>query len=269
MIKSVKRCLRKTIGQASLTYDELLTALMEVEMVVNSRPLSYISTEDAEEPLTPSHLQIGRRVLSLPDSTLYHGVHEDAEFTPEALSRRMDHLNTTLNHFWKRWKTEYLLELRESHRHGKGVDSKGSSLSENEVVLMHSDSKLWGFWKLAKIYRLIEGHDGLVRGAIVRVPTKEGKTTLLRCPMKCLYPLECNDHWEQKLGRSTTSKKTTDDETADKIGKEVVNKDTISELPDRQPQPGARRTRLVRQAAQRANEFIDAVMGDENSDREQ
>ena len=86
MIKSVKRCLRKTIGQARLTYDELLTALTEVEMVVNSRPLSYVSTEDAEEPLTPSHLLIGRKVLSLPDSTLYHGAYEDVEFTPEALT---------------------------------------------------------------------------------------------------------------------------------------------------------------------------------------
>ena len=81
MIKSVKRCLRKTIGQAKLMYDELLTALTEVEMVVNSRPLSYMSTEDAEEPLTPSHLLTGRRVLSLPDSTLYHELHEDVEFT--------------------------------------------------------------------------------------------------------------------------------------------------------------------------------------------
>ena len=40
MIKSTKRCLRKTIGQASLTYDELLTIVIEVEAVLNSRPLS-------------------------------------------------------------------------------------------------------------------------------------------------------------------------------------------------------------------------------------
>ena len=231
MIKSVKRCLRKTIGQAKLTYDELLTALTEVEMVVNSRPLSYVSTEDAEEPLTPSHLLTGRRVLSLPDSTLYHELHEDVEFTPEALNRRMDYLNTTLNHFWKRWKTEYLLELRESHRYGKRVDSSGSNLSEDDVVLMHSDSKLRGFWKLAKIYRLIKGHDGLVRGAIVRVPTKDGKTTLPRRPLKCLYPLECNtvDREERTSGKSATTKKTTD-EAAD----ETENKNTINELPNQE-----------------------------------
>ena len=35
LIRSVKR-LRKTIGQARLTYDELLTALVEVEDILNS-----------------------------------------------------------------------------------------------------------------------------------------------------------------------------------------------------------------------------------------
>ena len=106
MIKSVKRCLRKTIGQAKLTHDELLTALTEVEMIVNSRPLSYLSTEDIEEPLTPSHLLIGRRVFNLPDGDLHCGLIEgnDMEFTHESLNRRMDHLNKTLNYFWKRWK---------------------------------------------------------------------------------------------------------------------------------------------------------------------
>jgi len=58
MVKSTKRCLRKAIGRAKLTYDELLTTLTEVQMILNSRPL-YISNDDIEEPLTPSHLILG------------------------------------------------------------------------------------------------------------------------------------------------------------------------------------------------------------------
>jgi len=70
MVKSTKRCLKKTIGKAKLTCDELLTALTEIEMILKSRPLSYISTEDMEEPLTP-HLMARRRLLSLPDAVHY------------------------------------------------------------------------------------------------------------------------------------------------------------------------------------------------------
>ena len=58
MIQSVKRCVRKVIGKAILTYDELSMVLAEVEATLNSRPISYLSSEDIEEPLTPSHRSV-------------------------------------------------------------------------------------------------------------------------------------------------------------------------------------------------------------------
>lgn len=48
MVRSTKRCLKKTIGRTVLMYDEAVTIMTEVEMILNSRPLSYISTEDIE-----------------------------------------------------------------------------------------------------------------------------------------------------------------------------------------------------------------------------
>lgn len=56
MIKCTKRCLKKALGKARLTYEELLTILTEVECILNSRPLTYLYPDDLEEPLTPSHL---------------------------------------------------------------------------------------------------------------------------------------------------------------------------------------------------------------------
>ena len=67
LIKSMKRCLRKMIGQARLPCDEMYTAVVEVESILISRPLSYTMSNNIEEPLTPSHLLVGRRLLSLPD----------------------------------------------------------------------------------------------------------------------------------------------------------------------------------------------------------
>ena len=70
LIKCVKRCLKKTLGRTSLTYDELSTVTTEIEAVLNSRPLTYVDSDDLEESLTPSHLLFGYRVLSLPDPTI-------------------------------------------------------------------------------------------------------------------------------------------------------------------------------------------------------
>lgn len=54
MVRSTKRCLKKTIEVAKLTYDELKTVTVEVEMILNSRPLSYVFPGDIDEPLTLS-----------------------------------------------------------------------------------------------------------------------------------------------------------------------------------------------------------------------
>ena len=186
LVRSTKRCLRKIIGQAKLSYDELLTALTEVEMVLNSRPLTSVSADDFEEPLTPSHLLIGRRVMSLPDPVLPHDSGD--EVTASQLSRRSQHLNLTLNRFWKRWKNEYLLELREAHRHNKGTDA--APVQVGDVVVIHNENQPRGFWKLARVERTIVGRDGKIRGAEVQVATSHGQPTVLHRPIQCLYPLE-------------------------------------------------------------------------------
>lgn len=42
MVKGVKRCLRKTLGNARLSYDELVTVVIEVEGTLNVRSLTYV-----------------------------------------------------------------------------------------------------------------------------------------------------------------------------------------------------------------------------------
>ena len=97
LIRSVKRCLRKVIGRAKLSFDELLTVVTEAEMIVNSRPLSYVTSEDLDEPITPSHLLIGRRILSVPDNLCYSDDDETYEVTRAVLTKRMKYIGRTLD----------------------------------------------------------------------------------------------------------------------------------------------------------------------------
>ena len=195
MVRSTKRCLRKMIGRASLTRDEMLTAVIEIEGVINSRPLSYISSSDLEEPLTPSHLLVGRRLLSLPDnwSCLYDHDDDDFEVSAKQLTKRMKHFSSVLNHFWKRWRSEYLSELRENHRYVAKKKSHTPDVRKGDVVIVHDDALPRGLWKLGRIQEVFTGRDGLSRSALVRVAARDRQHTLLKRPLQLLYPLEVGD----------------------------------------------------------------------------
>jgi len=71
LVRSVKTCLKRVMGKASLNFEELTTMLAEVEAVLNSRPLSYVHNDASEpQPLTPSHFLVGKRLTSLSPTTL-------------------------------------------------------------------------------------------------------------------------------------------------------------------------------------------------------
>ena len=65
LVRSVMRCLKTILRTVRVTYEELSTILIEIEGGLNSRSLTYVYSE-IDEPLTPSHLMIGRRFLSKP-----------------------------------------------------------------------------------------------------------------------------------------------------------------------------------------------------------
>lgn len=145
----------------------------------------------------PIHLVTGCQLRSLPDGPYNIELSEDVSVVPSDISRRMIHLNTVLEYFRRRWKREYLLGLRESHRHANCPLKKNhcSQIAVGDMVLVYEDSKPRGIWKLAKVERLITGADGLTRGAIIKVASSVGRPILLRRPLQLLYPLEvhqCN-----------------------------------------------------------------------------
>ena len=73
MVRSVKRCLRKVLGNAKLTLDELNTVLVEVGGTLNSRPLTDPFEEFEGEVLTPSHLIYGEAIHFIPQKETVQG----------------------------------------------------------------------------------------------------------------------------------------------------------------------------------------------------
>ena len=93
-----------------------MIVLAEVEAIINCHSLTYVSSEDLEEPLTPSHLLHGRRLVSLPATTTDSDINNpDVDVDGPAIVRRTAYVERVLNHFWDHWKGEYLMELRSVH----------------------------------------------------------------------------------------------------------------------------------------------------------
>ena len=112
MVQSVKRSLWKAIGSANLSFEELRTLLIEVESVINARPLTYVQddSEGVNYALTPSHLMYGRKIVNFPNSS-----HYEIESTYQTLTKRMKNHKHLLNQLLRTWRRDYLINLRESH----------------------------------------------------------------------------------------------------------------------------------------------------------
>ena len=180
LVGLVKRTLRKVLGNARLCFEELETILIETEGMLNNRPLTYLYEEATEDVLTPNHLIFGHRLGTLPDAE----VDSADEDTDEG--KHMKYIRTRQQHLWNRWEKEYLTNLREHHEMG----TSGSSKPEiGEVVLIKEEQTNRGKWKLGRIVSLIEGRDGMMRGATIRV-ISGGNPREIQRPIQKLYSME-------------------------------------------------------------------------------
>ena len=183
-----------------------MTAVTEVESILNSRPLTIITSNDLEEPLTPSHLLVGRRLINIPDELCYRkmAVEYTEETCPVLLNRRLQHLHSVLDHFWIRWRDKYLLSLRERYCNDKRHSSY-RKMKIGDIVIVQDDERAISFWKYGKVKEIIMGNDGEVRGGIVKLLSGGKQCTLLRRPVQKLIPLEVNFLLEEPIVSTDTN----------------------------------------------------------------
>ena len=120
LVIMIKRCLRKAVGRKHFNLEQLITMLVEIEAVLNSRPLTYVY-EDFESgfTLTPAHFLVTNRKLGHSSGNEDISYNKDAEFKPSKdfatkLLETWWKGEVYLNVFWKVWKVKYLLSLREN-----------------------------------------------------------------------------------------------------------------------------------------------------------
>ena len=176
MVRSVKTSLRACIGQALVTKDELQLFLAGVESQINSRPLTALSNDPTDmAPLTPAHLLLGRGLLAVPD-------YITKDDTRDKVAIRWKHRCTLLQHFWRRWRKEYLVSLQAAQ---KWHEAKRAP-KIGEIVLIGEDTPR-SQWVLGVVEECKEGRDGLVRSCLLSTPRG-----LLRRPIQRLYRMEAD-----------------------------------------------------------------------------
>ena len=111
LVRSLKCGLRRTVGNSLLSRVELETTIQEVEAVVNSRPLTFVSDE-VDNPLTPAHFLLGH------SGGFYStGVCQSLVNSSEDLSDKLELRKTLLDQFWTMWTSDYIRNLPP----GKGI----------------------------------------------------------------------------------------------------------------------------------------------------
>jgi len=70
-VKSFKHHLKRVVGVSLFTFEELNILTIEIEGILNSKPISFISSDPNDLlVLSPAYFLIGRSITSLPDTDL-------------------------------------------------------------------------------------------------------------------------------------------------------------------------------------------------------
>ncbi|XP_022778085.1 uncharacterized protein LOC111319602 [Stylophora pistillata] len=108
LVQSCKKALKMVLHGQVVTDEVLETAFVETEALVNSRPLTEVSSDSGFEAITPNHFLISRA-----NPVLLCGVFSDKEISSKKLWRQVQ---VMVDQVWRRWLKEYLPTLTERKR---------------------------------------------------------------------------------------------------------------------------------------------------------
>ncbi|XP_013164351.1 PREDICTED: uncharacterized protein LOC106115491 [Papilio xuthus] len=160
-VKSIKYHLKRVLSLTHLTFEEMSTCLVQIEAVLNSRPLTPLSTDPADlSCLTPAHFLIGRSLLTVPRPPI-----GDVKINCLDRYQRVQKLK---EHFWDRFSLDYvhLLQQRVKWR------APSTNLPLDTLVLVRERNQPPLLWCLGRVVGVHPGRDGVTRVADIK--TRKG-----------------------------------------------------------------------------------------------
>ena len=107
LIGVTKQSLNKAIGNGHLRWHELEEVILDVEIILNDRPLGYVEDYIQMPILTPNLMLFGY-LNQIPEE-------EPSNVEDYDPRKRAKYQRKGKDVLWKRWTTEYLKALRERH----------------------------------------------------------------------------------------------------------------------------------------------------------
>lgn len=161
LIRSVKKFLQQILPTQRLPTDEVLrSTLIEIENIINSRPLTYVPVDDEATPaLTPNCFLLGSTNGSKPN-VLYDG-------GSAALRNTWKTSQMLANIFWKKWVAEYLPEIT---RRSKWF-TPARPIQLGDIVIVVDPRFPRNCWPKGRVVATKQSKDGQVRSATVQTVT--------------------------------------------------------------------------------------------------
>ncbi len=168
-MKSAKTHFKKTIGQRVLTYEEMTTIFIQIEAILNSRPLVALNDDPSDlRALTPGMLVSGKELGYVPledDEPILDRAPVASDEHPQKTWKFISNL---VANFWRRWQKEYLSTLQPRKKWATEVPS----LEVGDLVLVTDENLPPLQWAMGRVEVIYTGNDDVCRA--VKVRTQKG-----------------------------------------------------------------------------------------------
>ncbi|XP_036325171.1 uncharacterized protein LOC118738357 [Rhagoletis pomonella] len=129
-VKPFKYHLKRIMNNSSLTFSEFNTLIIQIESILNSRPITAVPENACDAPaLTPGHFIIGTALNAIPEPDVK---------AAENFNRlqRYQQLQWYFQQFWDKWHKDYLQSL---HGRNKWL-KKGPPLNIGDIVIFEEEN---------------------------------------------------------------------------------------------------------------------------------